>query len=306
LKRRVSIEKWAVRLLLSMGFVGLGWLVISIFPQLFFPHYSPEFYQETNCPDCTRTLYTNRQNFLVLMWWFGALMAAKLQGDRPTMVIGSLLGIGFGLAFAVSANWCLGYNFAPGYIDWWKMWELAAGFCLGLLYALALYWANREVDKVHNADGVPAVALSSSNKPGNIQERNKNISLVISITLLLYILYYGASYKLGGFLGLYEISDVDQYSWPSARISVFLPGAVLIIGFMLVKVWQYIKLSRSPDWHAFEIPNLHEKVTGIIVAIVVFGILTIWPSKIGVLYAALLWVAIFTINRLNYHYDKII
>ncbi len=306
LNRRMSIKKWAVRLLLPVMFAGLGWLTVSMFPQLFFPYYSPEFYREANCPDCVRAIYTNRQNFLVLMYWFGALAAAKLQKDKPTLVIGSLLGIGFGFAFAASAIWCLGYDFAPGYIDWWKMWEMTAGFCLGLLYALALYWTNKEVDETHNANGVPIAIPEPSKKSENIRERNKNISLIISVTLLLYILYHGASYQLGAFLGFYETSQVDQYSWPLARIIVFVPGAILIIGSALVKVWQYIKLSKSPYPFAFEVPNLHEKMNSIITAIAAFGILTIWPSKIGVLYAALLWIVLSAINRLNYHYKKII
>ena len=43
-------------------------------------------------------------------------------------------------------------------------------------------------------------------------------------------------------------------------------------------------------------------MTSLIVAITVVGIATIWPSKVGVLYAALLWAAIFAMNRLDYFY----
>ena len=46
-------------------------------------------------------------------------------------------------------------------------------------------------------------------------------------------------------------------------------------------------------------------MTNLIVAITVVGVATIWPLKIGVLYAALLWVAMFAMNRLAFHYDRI-
>ena len=36
----------------------------------------------------------------------------------------------------------------------------------------------------------------------------------------------------------------------------------------------------------------------------VVGAVTIWPLKIGVIYAVLLWFAIWAINRLNIHYNR--
>ena len=52
------------------------------------------------------------------MWWLGALLAAILQKDKATQVVGSLLGIGFGIVFAATAARTFGYDVAPAYIDW--------------------------------------------------------------------------------------------------------------------------------------------------------------------------------------------
>ena len=60
---------------------------------------------------------------------------------------------------------CLGYGLAPGYIDWWKMWELHAGLNLGILYVIVLNWGIREVDRTHAPDGTP-YAFSESPMPG--------------------------------------------------------------------------------------------------------------------------------------------
>lgn len=307
LKGKTCAKRWCIRILLPLAFAGIGWLLVRRFPSLFFPHYSPEFYTQEECPDSARTIYTNTQNFMVLMWWIGALLVAKLQKDRPTMVIASLLSVGFGIAFALSATWCLGYEHevTRGYIDWWKMWELQAGFFLGCLYVLALYWATREVDKVHNPDGTPIVSPETAIKPGIRQEKYRGISLILTVASLLYILFRGGSCLIGGLLGFYDPSKIDQYSWPVARTAIFAPIAILIVGVAFTKMRRHVRLAQTQDSQTFQVPNLHERMTSLIVVITVVGVATIWPSKIGVLYAALLWVAVFAMNRLGYHYDRI-
>jgi len=107
---------------------------------------------------------------------------------------------------------------------------------------------------------------------------------------------------IGGLLGFYDPSKIDQYSWPVARTAIFVPIAVLIVGVAFTKMRRHVRLAQTRDSQTFQVPNLHEKMTNLIVAITVVGVATIWPSKIGVLYAALLWVAIFAMNRLDYFY----
>jgi hypothetical protein len=185
------------------------------------------------------------------------------------------------------------------------MWELQAGFFLGCLYVLALYWATREVDKVHSPDGTPVVAPETAIKAGIRREKYRGICLILTAASLLYILFRGGSCLIGGLLGFYDPSKIDQYSWPPARTAIFAPIAVLIVGVAFTKMRRHMRLAQTQVEQAFQVQNLHEKMTSLIVAITVVGVATIWPSKIGVLYAALLWVAVFAMNRLGYHYDKI-
>jgi hypothetical protein len=66
-------------------------------------------------------------------------------------------------------------------VDGWKMWELNAGFNLGLLYVVALYWATRRVDKVHHPNGAPLLAATEAALPPDVLDRRRNISLALAV-----------------------------------------------------------------------------------------------------------------------------
>ncbi|MCX5768658.1 MAG: hypothetical protein NTZ09_00070, partial [Candidatus Hydrogenedentes bacterium] len=251
----------------------------------------------------TRTVETNTQNFVVAAWWVGALLMAALQRDRATLTIGALIGGGFGIGFTLAALWCLGYSYAPHYIDWWKMWELNAGFNLGLLYTAALYWAVRRVDNVHHPNGDPVGSDTEAILHPNRLERRRSISLVLAICLLLFIMFFGASSNVGVLLGLYKASEVDQYAWPLARVVLFAPAAVLILGVTAYKIGRILWLSRTRTWRGFEVPGLPERMADLMAIIGAIGAATIWPSKIGVLYAVFLGLALFALHRINRYFD---
>jgi hypothetical protein len=305
LKKKISAANWIFRIILPFVFVGLGWLIIKHFPSLIFPNYSPELYAPENCSACERTIYTNSQNFLVLMWWLGAITTAVFQKDKNTLTAGLVLGIGFGISFAISATWCLGYDFAPKYIDWWKMWEMSAGFLLGMLYAITWYWANKDINSAHDPEGNPIQSSAKIFELTPSRELTRKIILLISVNFLLFMSIHGASYNIGGFLGLYDIKIVDQYDWPLERKIIFVPVAIIIISFVLFKIGKYVKEYKTEEMRNFNVINLHEKVTNLIIVMAVVGAVTIWPAKIGVIYAVFLWIAIWGINRLNAYYNKI-
>jgi len=292
LAKPVSITKWFARILVPLGFALAGWLVVQKFPALFFPHYTPELYTDANCPHCARTVYTNTQNFVVLAAWFGALLVAFIQKDKPTQVIGGLLGAGFGIALAVSAAWCLGYTFAPNYLDWWKMWELTAGFFLGCLYALALNWSHRQVRPEPGETKLPV------SPP--VRERWRQLALLLTVALLLYILFHGASYQFGGLLGFYPTCCADQYTWPPARLYIFLPLALALAGISLYQIWRIFTVPVAPAKSRY---RLFERISTLIITVTIVGVITIWPSKIGVLYVVLLAGALFALNRLQGYFQ---
>ena len=298
-----SRRRWLARLLIPLGVGFICWLLVKACPSLFFPNYHLGLYVGELDHHLARTVETNTQNFVVAAWWVGALLVAAIQRDRATLIIGMILGGGFGIGFTLAALWCLGYSHAPDYIDWWKMWELNAGFYLGLLYAAALHWATGRVDTAHHLKGDPIAGDTQVVPFPNFLERRRSISLVLAVFLLLFIMFFGASSNAGVLLGLYGESDVDQYAWPLARVALFAPFAIVILGVTAYKIGRIVWLTRPRTWHSFESRHIPERMGDLMTVIGVVGAATIWPSKIGVLYALFLCIALFALHRLDCFYD---
>ena len=270
---------------------------------------------------------------------------------KTTIKTGLLLGAGFGVGFMQSTLWTLGYGFAPNYIDWWKLWELNAGFNLGLLYALTFFWAIKNFDKELKKESDPGlsdkdlviretlylafagsillyfvgheyffwtglalslfyfviVSLTLIGSWSQIEQvnRRKNILLLFSIFYLLFLMFHGGSERLGIILELYSEGAVSQYSWPKERVLIFLPVALIFIGYTIFKVIQILKaedqnyiLHNQNNWLSLRIIDL-------ITCMGFIGALSIWPAKIGVIYAFFIIITIFAFNRIEQKFKLI-
>ncbi|GMQ80338.1 MAG: hypothetical protein BMS9Abin04_314 [Planctomycetia bacterium] len=350
LVRSVSLVAVACTVVLSMRLSG--WL---FFPEDSLGLGSGEFGKHLG-----RTVYTNAQNATVVAWWLGALLVAAIQRDRSTLAAGALLGGGFGFGFALAALWCLGYAWAPGLVDWWKMWELSAGFNLGLLYAVVLAWSVRQLDRTSGPNGLAratrneaagsgyarwcetaalavgvflvvyvmgreefptvaillglfyAVALALATRatdragdPQSVTERRRSISVTYSAFLLLFIMAWGVSSQTGILLGLYDAKAVDQYAWPRARVLLFAPAGVLIAGTALRRTWRILRGHQAPARPQPEARRLGLHMVDLMTLTGVVGAASIWPAKIGVLYALFLALALFAFHRLDCRLDAI-
>lgn len=366
----VSPGKWTVRVLLLLALLvilfdaplpGLdagavswtGTQLARTAPGLLFPLADTSLYVGELDRHLIRTVYTNTQNAGALVWWLCALLLAVLQRDRATLVCGAVLGAGFGVGFALSAAWCLGYGIAPAYIDWWKMWELHAGFNLGVLYALLWYWVvRRAVKSMPEGTSPPPVSFNVSQEwfatffmafsgfllvfaagaeyffwtglllalfyalsliilamPGGTKgggpsatELRKRVSFIYSAFLLVFILIHGATSRLGVFLECYSPSEVDQYAWPFARIALFLPPALLVT---IVTLYCLVRARFVSEKQCSAEQYLAGRMIDLFAFIALVGALSIWPEKIGVLYALFLMVALFAFTRINRRFDGI-
>ncbi|MBI5090953.1 MAG: hypothetical protein HZB26_00750 [Candidatus Hydrogenedentes bacterium] len=292
----------------------------------------------------SRTVYTNSQNALVVAWWLGALTVAVWQGDRSTLIMGLLIGGGFGIGMPLSAIWCLGYTVAPQYIDWWKIWEMNAGFNLGILYVVALYLAMRQPDKfkcsadlgtatitacgraLASAAGVLLVwiylyaedGLSAGIFLGPVyavvacwfcwrnrhqhsgvvlHEQQQRLTLMFCVFYLLFILLHGATNRLGVFLKLYDEAAVEQYAWPAARLWLFVFLATPLLAATFRTLWL---LARTEQTREIPLEQVTRHIAGLVMLVGLVGALTIWPSKIGVIYAALLLIAVTALIQLDH------
>ncbi len=354
LSGRSSWKVWAARLTVPFAAAALGWLLVQWFPALFFPNHGLGIYTGDLGSDLERTVHTNTQNFTVVAWWAGLMLVAALQRDKTTLVTGALIGGGFGFGFAIAAAWCLGYACAPQYIDWWKMWELHAGFNLGALYAVALYWCVRQADRTHAPDGAPLdeaaptpavppktwcarvaletlavflfvmtiylerqpwtslgmallytvfmawllVAAARGLAPELRQALRGRLSLLFCVFLFLFVTLSGATTRIGLFLELYPPGSAEQYSWPLRRVLLFTPMGAAVVA------WTVYQMARAL-WPPVQAPPEHEparlanRATSLMTGLAVIGAVSIWPAKVGVLYALFLAVAIWAFNRFN-------
>ena len=365
LGKTVSKFSWIIRsfmiiILLMVLFVSpiidwLGGYLLQIDPGLLFPFSDLGLYTNDLDKHLSRTLYTNTQNFATVIWWIGALFVAAWQKDRTTLITGMIIGGGFGLGFMQSTIWTLGYSFAPNYIDWWKMWELNAGFNLGVLYAITLYWTTKQVIKADESLRIipdknmirsqllewqdtlflafggfillffvgfeyffwTGLALSllyfitmcfttvGKLESYQISERRKDVLLIYSVFLLVFLMFHGGSERLGIILNLYSGEAVSQYAWPLERIILFAPVALFITSVAILKFWYIFRLNNQQGQKNNSSSKPSLRIIDIITLMGFIGALSIWPEKIGVLYALFIVLAIWAINRLNDYYRRL-
>ncbi|QDT51362.1 hypothetical protein Pan258_54510 [Symmachiella dynata] len=341
LTAKVRLPQWIARgiLISAVGIVSL--LLLPVAQWLFFPSDQLGLFTGQLGQHLGRTVYTNSQNMIVVGWWLGALLVAALNRDRQTLLAGLVIGAGFGVGFPLSALWCLGYQYDPGLVDWWKMWELQSGFNLGLLYVAVLYWAVAEVEKKgvkisgieHStyqkwcettaaATGVALIVhvlsrdyflsmgiflailyvvpmmLTACYKEA-VGDRQRGVSFVYSVFLLLFIMAWGASEREGILLGLFDPQAVDQYAWPTARKIIFAPVGIVIVAAGLFQMWRAIFYPPIGRPSSAAAPRICARLVDLMTFTGVVGAISIWPAKIGACYAIVLCLVLFAFNRLN-------
>jgi hypothetical protein len=138
-----------------------------------------------------------------------------------------------------------------------------------------------------------------------IVDRRRGVSFVYSTFLLIFIMAWGASSQVGVLLGLYDASAVDQYAWPSARVAIFAPVGILIIGAAFLKMWQVLGNPRVALPPCTDARRISARIVDLMAFTGLVGAASIWPAKIGVLYALLLGLALFAFNRLTHNFDSV-
>lgn len=341
LTAKVRWPQWIARgiLISAVGIVSL--LLLPLAQWLFFPSDQLGLFTGQLGQHLGRTVYTNSQNMIVVGWWLGALFVAALNRDRQTLLAGLVIGAGFGVGFPLSALWCLGYQYDPHLVDWWKMWELQSGFNLGLLYVAVLYWAVAEVEKksvkisgterstyqkwCETTAAAMSVALIvhvlsrdyflstgiflailyvapmmfTAFYKEAVGDRQRGVSFVYSVFLLLFIMAWGASEREGILLGLFDPKAVDQYAWPTARKIIFAPAGIVIVAAGLFQMWRAIFYPPIGKPSNAETPRISARLVDLMTFTGVVGAISIWPAKIGACYAIVLCLVLFAFNRLN-------
>jgi len=109
LHKRVSVAAWSVRALLFLALLALlfvsplvDWLgeqFLRTCPSLLFPNAGLGIYEGDLDNHLMRTVYTNTQNFAVVVWWGIALIVAAIQRTRLRSQRAPRLAVGSGWGF---------------------------------------------------------------------------------------------------------------------------------------------------------------------------------------------------------------
>lgn len=302
LRGEVDRRTWLLRLLIPIGFIGIGFIMMLIFPSGFFPNFS--IYSSSTCADCSRTFETNLTNTIFLMWWFGVLFTALLERDFITLKCGLLLGIVFGLALSFSAS----YTLAPGWetnadIDWWKVWELSSGLIGGLGLAILIPILTNEnnicfkEDTPREEDHPHVEKIELLLKKVDSQTRffpdstlYKNLLLIFHVSILLLVVIYGGTYMLGVNLELYESSAIGQYEFPIERFFTFILGSVIVFFWFIFNYKKLLDYHVRDEKEGFYYPIKPILVIEVACVILVFGVITIYPSGLVLYYIVLFWI----------------
>ena len=126
--------------------------------------------------------------------------------------------------------------------------------------------------------------------------------LAFSAFFLIFRLLQGVTSRGGVILELYEPEAVDQYAWPAARVALFVPAAAILFVATLVAIRQMLNTAGAPREKTTHLP---ERMVDLLTFIGVVGAISIWPAKIGVLYAVCLCFAVFALTRLNRRFDDV-
>lgn len=248
LNNNVTLKAWIMRILVLVPLLvllfawplvdWLGEILLKTNSTIIFPNADLGIYAGEPGDQPGRTIYTNTQNFAVVVWWILALLISLFQKDRITTITGLVLGLGFGLGFMQSAIWVLGYGVAPDYIDWWKMWELNSGFNLGVLYAILFYWHIRQKDKNYRSEDVSEKQTVNSCP---IAEWKKTIFLAVSGFILLYFVGFEYFFWIGLALcilylfvmGLSARGNTSPEVKVEKRKNIFLVFSAYYLAFLL-------------------------------------------------------------------------
>ncbi|MCA9414393.1 MAG: hypothetical protein KC944_24485 [Candidatus Omnitrophica bacterium] len=266
---------WMAMLLIGGGF-GFGFTLAALWCLGY--SYAPDLIDwwkmwELNSGFNLGLLYT-----LLLYWTIRQVDTEPEPEESPTRSrlwfesIGMALG-GFLLVYLMGAEFFAG-----------------TGFFLALMVAIPILLATRSGKQGFN--------------PDLIMDRRKEVAFTYAIFLLLFMLFWGVTSRLGVVLGLYDPSAVNQYAWPPARIALFVPFGILVVGYTLVR---YFKVLTSTDISSNRTDPARAAIllVDLMTLIGIVGAISIWPAKIGACYAIFLFLALFAFNRINHRFNQI-
>jgi hypothetical protein len=111
---------------------------------------------------------------------------------------------------------------------------------------------------------------------------------------------HGGSERAGFILGLYPMEAVDQYAWPMERVILAAPFMFVLLSFVSFWIWKIIFQEKKNIQTKLNESQLTIWMVDLMAGMGFIGALSIWPAKIGILYALFLMLALFAFNRIKF------
>jgi hypothetical protein len=165
------------------------------------------------------------------------------------------------------------------------------GIGLSVFFVALLCLATLRTDRDHDAR--------------TVVDRRRGMLIAYTAFLLLFIMIRGGTSTLGLLLGLYDAAAVNQYAWPRERVILFIPAGILLVGIMLFNVPRILRGPGTLFRAGPQATRLSLRLVDLMTLTTVVAAVSIWPAKIGALYAACLGLALFAFNRLNQRFNDI-
>ncbi len=121
------------------------------------------------------------------------------------------------------------------------------------------------------------------------------------VFLFIFVTWHGFTSTLGVALGTHTAEIVDQYAWPIQRQWLFAPIGLLIVAGTLLHMTRISRGRHEQD----QSQSLPARITSLLIALGLVGVISIWNLKLAILYALFLCATLIAFLQLNRRFDRI-
>ena len=226
--QKTSSRLWCLRFIFGGAGVLIAMALFFALPSWFLPYYGTVPYGDENaCHDCVDTYNHNLASMIFMGFYLGFLAFEIWRKNWENAKLIAIVGLCTGIGWMAFQFWMFAGRWFPGVaFNWWRCWELSAGFSIGIGYSIAFMVCNKQ----------------SATVAANAKHEHPNAERFIGTFLAIVI---GLVYAItGGIEGAYVIYDDPANSvLPQVIVDACIAIASMIV---IVITWiQQVKRQKG-------------------------------------------------------------